>query len=290
MTNKHNSILSRLRLNFIFKLVSAFLFIALSFAVIMAFKLILKQFGIYETLVGRTFFTIIFVLMIFLAYSFYVKIIEKRKVTEYSKKHLFKELSLGILIGAGLISFQIFILWLLGLYSVTNIVFSSGIIMTLLLSIITGFAEELINKGIIFRILEEKLGTWIALIIVGLEVGVSHMSNTGATTYSTLAVSLEFGIMLVLIYMLTRRLWVVTGFHIAWNFTMGGIFGQNVSGIDAKGLFVSNLNGPTYLTGGVFGIEVGIIAIILSFTITVFLTLYIIKKKLYEKRVWIRNK
>ncbi len=286
MADKYSNLLNKLRSNLIFKLSSASLFMGLFILIAIFFKLFLVQFEIYDNLIGRSVFIVVFILMMYLGYSFYVKKVEKRETTEYSKNHLFKELSIGISIGAILISLQVFILWLLGIYSVSSIILSNGIIEILLLSIITGFAEELINKGIIFRILEEKLGTWIALIIVALEVGITHISNDGASIFSTLAVSLEFGIMLVLIYILTRRLWVVTGFHFAWNFMLGGIFGLNISGVEATGLLVSNLDGPKYLTGGIFGIEVGVIAILFTFTITILLLLYIIKKKLYKKPAW----
>lgn len=280
------NILKRVSEHFLVRIIIALLFVGVFVAGAFVFKMILKNLGVYDTLGGRTAFTGVFVLMLYLGYSFYVKKIEKREVKEYSKKRLLKELLMGMGIGAGLISLQVLILWMLGLYTISSVALSSGIYTILLLSVITGFGEELINKGILFRICEEKLGSWIALLIVGFEVGITHMSNSGATTLSTLAVSLEFGIMLVLIYMLTRRLWVVTGFHFAWNFTMGGIFGQNVSGIDVTGLFVSELKGPNYLTGGEFGIEVGVIAIVLSLLISVLLFLHILKKKSFIKPFW----
>jgi hypothetical protein len=62
--------------------------------------------------------------------------------------------------------------------------------------------------------------------------------------------------------MVTRRLWLAIGIHFAWNFTQGGIFGVAVSGIQANGLLQATLSGPELLSGGAFGAEASIIAVI----------------------------
>ena len=59
-------------------------------------------------------------------------------------------------------------------------------------------------------------------------------------------------------YMLTRRLWLCIGIHIAWNFTQAGIFSSVVSGnIDLPGVIKAKIIGPALLTGGEFGVERG---------------------------------
>jgi len=42
------------------------------------------------------------------------------------------------------------------------------------------------------------------------------------------------GLLLAAAYMLTRRLWMSIGFHMAWNYTQSGIFSGIVSGAYAK--------------------------------------------------------
>jgi hypothetical protein len=68
--------------------------------------------------------------------------------------------------------------------------------------------------------------------------------------------------MLAAAYMLTRRLWLPIGLHAGWNFTQGGLFGVAVSGNASHGLLQGTLTGPVWLSGGEFGTESSVVAII----------------------------
>jgi hypothetical protein len=54
-------------------------------------------------------------------------------------------------------------------------------------------------------------------------------------------------------------LWLPIGLHLGWNFFEGNIFGFPVSGLDTFRLIRHSINGPTWLTGGPFGPEAGLI-------------------------------
>ena len=57
-------------------------------------------------------------------------------------------------------------------------------------------------------------------------------------------------------FVLTRRLWLVWGLHASWNFFQDGVFGMANSGIDSLLSWITaEVTGPTWLTGGPFGIE-----------------------------------
>ena len=72
------------------------------------------------------------------------------------------------------------------------------------------------------------------------------------------------GLLLAAAYMLTRRLWMSIGFHMAWNYTQSGIFSGIVSGAYAKpGLIKATIEGPLVLTGGEFGLESSLMALLL---------------------------
>ena len=62
-------------------------------------------------------------------------------------------------------------------------------------------------------------------------------------------------------YVLTGRLALPMGLHIAWNFFEGNVFGLPVSGVETVGAtFVSiEQSGPLLLTGGAFGPEAGVL-------------------------------
>ena len=204
----------------------------------------------------------------YLAYWIYVHYIEKRDLTELGHSHAFQEIGLGALIGFGLFSFIILIMWLLGLYGVTRINFlllpRIGVLVG---AFVSAFIQELIFRAVIYRITEEWLGTWQALIISAVLFGLIHLSSTGATVFSALAVALQAGVLLAAAYALTHSLWMALGLHMAWDFANDGIFGVGVAGQSGQalhGLLQANLNGSKLLTGGPLGVEASIITLIIA--------------------------
>ena len=274
--------ISNSRIYFIIKLMIALIFFGASVFLATLFKTFLQSINVFEFAYGRFAYAIVVVVSLYLGFYAYVKIIEKRTPTEYSIKHIM-ELYYGIGLGAGLVMLQVLILWILGYYRITSISFTSEIITSMSLMLVIGFMEELLSRGIFFRLLEEGLGSKIAIICSALEVGMTHVSNEGASSLSTLSVMIEFGVMLALFFMVSRRLWLISGFHFAWNFTMGGIFGLTVSGLPVLGLIKSEITGPMFLTGGSFGIEAAAPAVILCSSISIYLVSLLIKKEQVEK-------
>ena len=128
----------------------------------------------------------------------------------------------------------------------------------------TAFIEEIVFRGIVFRIVEAALGTWIALILSAAIFGLLHLVNPHATLQGAMAIVFEAGVMFAAAFVLTRRLWLPIGIHAGWNFTQGGIFGVPVSGQPSGGLLDGTLNGPEWLSGGVFGAEASMVAVVLG--------------------------
>jgi uncharacterized protein len=195
------------------------------------------------------------------SYWAYVRVIEKRAVTELSRTRAVRELGLGLGLGALLISVTVGILGALGVYQITG---NNG--WPIMLAGVPGFImagvlEETLIRGVVFRILEKSLGSWLALGISAAIFGILHLLNPGATLLNAATISMEAGILLAAAFMLTRRLWLCIGTHIAWNFTQGGIFSVSVSGGQSKGLFQSRMVGPDWLTGGAFGPEASVAAL-----------------------------
>ena len=203
----------------------------------------------------------------YFSYALYVRLIEKRELTELSLSNAFREFGLGFLIGFGLFASVILILWLLGLYMVNGFEF---ILLSLLGALFGAFvsalAQELVFRAVIYRITEEWLGTWWAVSISAILFGLIHLSSAGATIFSTLAVALQAGVILAAVYTLTHRIWMALGLHMAWDFANDGVFGVGIagqSGESLKGLFQASLQGPEVLNGGKFGIEGSLIALVI---------------------------
>ena len=132
--------------------------------------------------------------------------------------------------------------------------------------------EEMIFRGVIFRMIDERWNTTVALIISALIFGFIHLPNNGATWWSSLAISIEAGLMLAAAYKWSGTLWLPIGIHWAWNYVQGNIFGFAVSGTNAgESVIVTTTNGPDIITGGVFGPEASIVAVIYGILITIIL-------------------
>ena len=204
----------------------------------------------------------ILVVAAMLAYAAFVRWIERRPVTEFGGRGAFKEWGIGVVLGFGLISLVVGIIAALGGYRITGWNPPSVLVPVLALALVSGVIEEIITRGLFFRLLEEWLGTWTALALSALLFGALHLMNPNASGLAAAAIAIEAGILLGALYLLTRRLWMAIGLHMAWNFTQGGIYGINVSGIEVPGLLYNTMQGPKLLTGGAFGAEASLPAII----------------------------
>lgn len=221
-------------------------------------------------------------------YYAFVRIIEKRPVTELSSSGAAAELTIGILVGGALFTVTIGILWALGYYQVDGINTWTVMIPVLASAVAAGVAEEILFRGALFRIIEESLGTWLALAITALFFGLSHLANPNATLIAAIAIALEAGILLCAAYIFTRRLWLAIGIHFAWNFTQGGIFGVAISGNQTQGLFQSTLSGPTLLSGGEFGAEASVFAVLVCLVAGIYFIRRGLQKGNIVKPFWIR--
>ena len=205
------------------------------------------------------------------AYSGYVRLAEKRSVAELSGPHAVRELGAGLLLGALLLSVTMAVLAALGVYRVTGNNGWLAMLATVPGFILAAVLEEVVMRGVVFRILEQSLGSWLALTLSAAIFGALHLLNPGATLLNAGAVMLEAGILLAAAYMLTRRLWLCMGIHFAWNFTQGGIFSAAVSGGATQGLLQAKLVGAEWLTGGAFGVEASAVALLVCTSTAVLL-------------------
>jgi membrane protease YdiL (CAAX protease family) len=124
--------------------------------------------------------------------------------------------------------------------------------------------EELLFRGVIFRIVEERAGTWPALALSAVIFGLVHLVNPNATLWGAISIAIEAGILFGAAYAATRSLWLPIGLHFAWNLAESGVFGTTVSGSSdgVGGLLHTTLSGPTVLTGGTFGPEASLVAML----------------------------
>ncbi|MCU1280822.1 MAG: protease self-immunity family protein [bacterium] len=201
--------------------------------------------------------------VVLLLYVGYVRLIERRRADELGGRGAAAEAARGFVIGAALFSVTIAVLLLLGVATVERGDGWRALVVGLLAALGAAMTEETLLRAIFFRVIEGSLGTWIALALSAALFGLLHAFNPGATAVSSVAIALEAGVLLAAAFVFTRRLWMAIGLHTAWNFTEGGIFGASVSGTTPYGLFRTHFAGAKILSGGAFGPEASIVAVLL---------------------------
>lgn len=232
---------------------------------------------------------IIIVAVVVVAYWLYVRIIERRKVSEFSMPGAAREAATGFATGVFLFSVTMLLMWALGAARFSFDGDWRALGFALLGAVAAGVAEEILVRGILFRIIEESLGSWIALLISAVVFGAMHAFNPGATLVSSPAIALEAGVLLAAVFMYTRRLWMAIGLHAAWNFTEGGIFGASVSGGRSHGLLESHFHGSAWLTGGQFGPEASLLAVVVCLAAALIFLRLAWKRQHFMQPAWKRS-
>ena len=212
-------------------------------------------------IVRYTVIPIIIITLILTSYILIYRYLEKREITELATRNLGKYLLVGLLVGLLVPSLSILVTYLRGEYIILSVsgltnIFLRNLIISIAFGVVTAIYEEVLFRGILFRLIEEKLGSYIALIISSLIFGFLHLiTNDNGSLFAGFAISIT-SIILTAAYMYTRNLWFPIAIHFAWNFAQGDIFGIPVSGIPASTSIIgSQLEGSKWFTGGDWGIE-----------------------------------
>ena len=202
-----------------------------------------------KTMQGHLAYTVLMVLPYVLAYWVLVRLIERRPVSELGWRKL-PHLLLGLLAALLLFGLLTLQLWSAGAYSITGVGDAPLWSLFLLTAVMPGITEEIVSRGILFRLTEEGLGTWVALVVS----------------------ALFFGFM-----------------HAGWNFVQGAVFGIPVSGIAVDGLLDSQLQGPDWLDGGGFGAEASVLTVLTCSIISLLLARHMLRKGTVVAPFWKRE-
>ncbi|PRY21941.1 hypothetical protein CLV70_1186 [Pseudosporangium ferrugineum] len=200
-----------------------------------------------------------------LLYGKVVGRLERRATPEIALRALVPQTARGVALGIGLFALSILLIFICDGYraswgSVSDMAATAG----LMIGIAT--CEELLFRGVLFRIVEERAGTLVAAIASSAVFGAVHLVNPEATVWGAFAIAVEMGLLTAGCFALTRRLWLPIGFHLGWNFAQSGIFGATVSGSDgtAGGLLRGVTQGPVLVSGGAFGPEASVFAVLVG--------------------------
>jgi membrane protease YdiL (CAAX protease family) len=196
-------------------------------------------------------------------YVAYVRVIERRPLVELAARGAAGELARGLALGISLFAVTAGILVLIGMGRIERGDGVAAIAPWLLWVAGTAVFEEILFRGVVFRILEDWLGSWVALAISAALFGGLHAANAGASAGSTLAIAVEAGVLLGAAYMASGRLWLPIALHAGWNLAQLGLLGVQRPGHSTHGVWSSRFTGPTLLTGGDWGPEISLVAVAL---------------------------
>jgi membrane protease YdiL (CAAX protease family) len=215
--------------------------------------------------------------------------IEQRVVSELSLPGMGRQFGFGLLIGAGLYTACELILMGLGIYRIDGLNPLNYMLPAIAMALSSSVFEELLFRGVLFLSVEKWFGSWVALVVSSLVFGLTHLINPQATIEGALFIAVEAGVLLAAALMLTRRLWLSIGFHMAWNYTQSAIFSGIVSGNEGEqGLIRSTMKGPDWLTGGNFGVESSVISLVLCTTTGIVMLVMAIRRGKIVPPIWTR--
>jgi membrane protease YdiL (CAAX protease family) len=204
------------------------------------------------------------------AYAWVVRRTERRAPTEVALDGAGSAIGRGLLLGLLMFGVVVACIALTGGYRVDgwgSVTVAVGLVGFTAAAAVT---EELLFRGVLFRVIEERAGTWGALALTAVLFGAMHLANPDATVWGAIAIAIEAGAMLGAAYAATRTLWLPIGLHAGWNLAAAGIFGTEVSGSDAaQGLLEGVTSGPVLLSGGDFGPEASLFAVLAGAALTV---------------------
>ncbi|MDG9681300.1 type II CAAX endopeptidase family protein [Streptomyces sp. DH18] len=205
-----------------------------------------------------------------LVYGWVVRRTEHRPSTEVAREGAEAAIGRGMLIGVAMFGAVIANIFVNAHYEINGLGSVTGAVGLFGFMAAAAVTEELIFRGVLFRIIEERAGTWIALALTGILFGASHLLNPNASLWGAFAIAIEAGAMLAAAYAATRNLWLPIGLHFGWNFAAAGIFSVEVSGNNTpQGLLDTVTSGPTWVTGGDFGPEGSVYAVLFGALLTI---------------------
>ena len=180
----------------------------------------------------------------------------------FTKGNGLSEFAKGVLVGAIMITTVLIVFFITGDVRFDRIQFSLPFLVSWILVLI-GYifqtaAEEIYIRGWLIPIISYHKNAYLAILISSTMFSYFHLNNNGASWLSTVHLFV-FGLFTAVYALKRGNIWGPCGFHFAWNFIMGNVYGFHVSGFDSESsLMYFTTSNRTFITGGEFGPEGGI--------------------------------
>ena len=232
---------------------------------------------------------IVSTLLLIGSYYLYTRIIERRPAREFSTFKAFPEFGVGLLAGASPIIIIVAILYLSGHYAAEGLGNAGSLLHLVRVFGWAALVEEMLFRLIVFRLVEEWLGSLWAIGISAMLFGLGHAFNPNVTVWSTICITL-LSLPETAAFLATRRIWLAWGSHFGWNYFLTAVFGMTVSGVTGhQGFIVSQVSGPDWLTGGAFGIEASLPGVALSMVVAGLFFRIALRRGQFVRAGWVKK-
>lgn len=208
----------------------------------------------------------------------WVRLVEKRPFASlgFFKKNWYLELGGGFLLGFAQFSVVVAFLLLTGAarLELAQLTMEPFLFIVALIPfwILQGGTEELVTRGWLFPVVSKKSNVLVGAIISSLLFAFMHLQNQNVSILAILNIFLV-GLFACLMVIRFDNLWILAGWHGAWNFTQGNIYGIQVSGQEASSSVFNYFpqSSVDWLTGGEFGAEGSLLTSLFLFVSLLFL-------------------
>ena len=198
---------------------------------------------------------------VFIGFAFlvlFVKVIDKEKLISsdwFSPKNRVKEFFIGGLFGCIFIVLGFLIIINLNWSQVSTEYLRLDYLLGVFFMFLCGaFLEELFLRGYVLRKLLERFSIVFSLSLSSLLFSLLHFITSEVAILPMINIFL-IGLLLGLLFIKTKNIWLVTGFHFLWNYVQS-ILGFNVSGGgDYPSILYLNFDHMNLFNGGEFGFE-----------------------------------
>lgn len=193
----------------------------------------------------------------------------------FVRKNALKNFLKGWLLGGVVLSVCVIFMMIFGAVKIDRIEISFQLIFRFFFLFfvwsIQGNAEEVLTRGWLFGTISKKINIFIGILISSSFFTWMHLENDGISLMSLLDLFL-FGIFAVLYRLKMGNIWEISGFHAAWNCFQGNVFSFPVSGTNTGSAFIPvTTQGPSWLSGGKFGVEGSIVSIVVQLILIFYL-------------------
>jgi len=206
-------------------------------------------------------------IMVFFAW---VKLIEKRPVYTmgFERDGMLKKYFRGFGFGVLMILLCIAAFAFLGIItidfsnpSVKGLNALGGVFIVLIGWLVQGASEEIMVRGWLLPVVGARHNVALGIFVSSTLFGALHLFNANMGFLPMINLIL-FGVFAALYVIWEGGLWGICALHSAWNWAQGNVFGFEVSGtLPIGGILIDfqPASGYDLITGGLFGIEGGIV-------------------------------